>query len=458
MGLNPFERRLQLASTLGVIWALLISTASVAGIFDTFEDVVLDWGQTLHNATPYPDRDLALIAIEQVSTDRPWPWPRFEYALMTRALIDRAPHSIVFEVLFNDDDARSSAFDDTFLSYVHRIPKRVFAGAVLRSPDPDPLPEGLTSINVKGERAALPTFGSLLWPLTHLIRDSQAGPRNILPSVNQPLRRIPLIFNVDGTITPSLALQAAAIKIGADPNLTRVVLAQHIELVHSNGKVLRTIPIDKEGCMRLRFYPKQERFLTINFDDFLVMADQAERGTQPSIDLNLLRKRQIWISCTDRSVSRPILTVVGLRPPVEIHMQAVKMILDNNFTRFWHPVLIFLCFIAFSIFFSRIFVEWGMSPGMALLLVVGLVWGELHMLLYQWLNLAFPLVAFGVLLVGLVAMGLAARLWQFEDEPSPKLLLEFSTVPTRAIAQLPAPAQARVEREFQRHDTLRVSR
>lgn len=448
------ERRLRLASTLGVIWALLVAAGSSGGIFNTFEDVVLDWGQTLHNAGPAQDQELALISIDQVSTDRPWPWPRFEYALLMRALMDRVPQSVVFEVLFNDDDARSGAFDDAFMSYARRIPHRVFAGAVLRSLDLEPIPEHFTKVHLSGEAAALPSFGSLLWPLDHLTKEAYAGPRNILPVSNQPLRRIPLVFRVGSVITPSLALQAAAVKLGADPDKTRVILGQQIELYGTDGDLRRVIPIDHEGCMRLRFYPKQDRVLTVNYDDFLVMADQAERGVQAPFDLNLLRKRQVWVSCTDRSVSRPVLTVVGQRPPVEVHMQAVRMILNEDFTKFWHPVLIFLIFVALAIFSGRIFVEWGMGPGAVLILVLAMMWIEMHLLIYQWLNLAFPLVAFGVLVSGLIVMGLAARLWQFEDEPSPKLLLEFSTVPTRVIAQLPAPAQVRVERELHRHDVV----
>ncbi len=449
------ERRLRLSSTLGVVWALLVAAGSVGGVFNTFEDIVLDWGQTLHDAGPAQDQDLALISIDQVSTDRPWPWPRFEYALLMRALIDRVPQSVVFEVLFNDDEARAGAFDDAFMSYARRIPHRVFAGAVLRSTDLEPIPQQFTKVHLRGEPASLPSFGSLLWPLDHLTKGAYVGPRNILPVANQPLRKIPLVFRVGTAITPSLALQAAAVKLGADPDKTRVILGQHIELYNADGDLLRVIPVDHEGCMRLRFYPKEDRVLTVNYDDFLVMADQAERGVQPALDLNLLRKRQVWVSCTDRSVSRPVLTVVGQRPPVEVHMQAVRMILNEDFTKFWHPILIFFIFVGVAIFIGRIFIEWGMGPGVVLLLVGGMVWVEMHLLIYQWLNLAFPLVAFGALLVGLIVMGMAGRLWQFEDEASPKLLLEFSTVPTRAIAQLPAPAQVRVERELHRHDMAR---
>ena len=452
------ERRLRLASTLGVVWALIVAAGSVGGVFNTFEDIVLDWGQTLHEASPPQDQDLALIAIDQVSADRPWPWPRFEYALLMRALIDRVPQSIVFEVLFNDDEARSGAFDDVFMSYARRIPYRVFAGAVLRSPDLDPIPEEFTKLQLQGEPAALPLFGSLLSPLSHLVKDAYAGPRNLLAVINQPLRKIPLVFRVGSAIIPSLALQAAIVKLDADPQKTEVILGQHIQLFNQRGELLRVIPVDYDGCMRLRFYPKQDRVLTVNYDDFLVMADQAERGVQPALDLNLLRKRQVWVSCTDRSVSRPVLTVVGQRPPVEVHIQAVRMILNEDFTKFWHPILVFLIFVGVAIFFGRIFIEWGMGPGALLLVVGGLMWVEAHLLIYQWLNLAFPLVAFGTLLIGLGVMGMAANLWQFEDEPSPKLLLEFSTVPARAIAQLPAPAQVRVERELHRHDIARDHR
>jgi adenylate cyclase len=444
------ERRFRLAATLGVVWGLLVGGGSVAGIFKKFEDIVLDWGQTWYDSAPPRDEDLALIAIDQVSSERPWPWPRFEYALLMRALIDRVPQSVVFEVLFNDDDARTSAFDDAFMSYARRIPNRVFAGAVLRVKGFEQIPEYFTKVEVRGEWRVLPSFGSLLWPLDHLMKGAYAGARNILPVVDEPLRSIPLVFQVGSVVTPSLALQAAAVKLGADPSRTRVILGQHIELYSGEGDLLRMIPIDDAGCMRLRFYPRQERVLTVGYDDFLVMADQAERGVATALDLNMLRKRQVWVSCTDRSVSQPVLTVVGQRSPVEVQMQAVWMILNEDFTRFWHPIMVFLVFIGASIFSGRIFVEWGMGPGIAFLAVMGVMWVELNLLIYQWLNLAFPLVASGIFLTGLVVMGAAARLWQFEDEPSPKLLLEFSTVPARAIAQLPAPAQVRVERELSR--------
>jgi len=109
-------KRYWLAAGLGSLWAAFLLIAQFGGVFDGLEEPLLDWRQSLPSLRPRlnSQNQLALVAIDYIPADRPWPWPRLDYVILLRSLLPYAPKSIVFETLLHDRDTRYSAFDSSF--------------------------------------------------------------------------------------------------------------------------------------------------------------------------------------------------------------------------------------------------------------------------------------------------------------------------------------------------------
>ena len=137
-------------------------------------------------------------------------WSRLDYSLTLRSLIDYSPQSVVFEMNLNDRDTEYASFDDTFSHVVSRANTVVFAATVLMTPRPGPLPTKLGSIPFKGTTHLVPRYGSAIWPLPTFAGESPVGVNNIESESDLRLRRLPLIFMLNGQMVPSLVLQAAA--------------------------------------------------------------------------------------------------------------------------------------------------------------------------------------------------------------------------------------------------------
>src|SRR5437868_483223 len=61
---------------IAAIWAIVVVVAQVWGVFEAWEQPVTNLKQAFGWSSHYPlENDVALIAIEEIPTDRPWPWP-----------------------------------------------------------------------------------------------------------------------------------------------------------------------------------------------------------------------------------------------------------------------------------------------------------------------------------------------------------------------------------------------
>jgi len=132
------ERRVALAAGLALLWGIFTLLAQLSGALDAFEEPLLDWRLSLHSSAAPPSDQLALIAIDNIPSDRPWPWSRLDYSLALRSLIDYAPQSVVFEMNLNDRDTEYTSFDDTFAHIVQRANTVVFAATVLAPVNANP--------------------------------------------------------------------------------------------------------------------------------------------------------------------------------------------------------------------------------------------------------------------------------------------------------------------------------
>jgi adenylate cyclase len=410
------KRRVALAAGLALLWGIFTLLAQLSGALDAFEEPLLDWRLSL-DAYPAPPSDqLALIAIDKIPPDKPWPWSRLEYSLTLRSLIDYAPQSVVFEMNLNDRDTEYASFDDTFSDVVQRANTVVFAATVLTPPSAVPLPAKLGALPFHGSLRQVPRFGSAIWPLATFAGASPVGANNLESEAGLRLRRLPLVFLLDGKMIPSLVLQAAAQFLGADLASSEVQIGRAIFLRRKDGRLLRTVPIDDEGRMRIRYHQGPVASWQAGFDNIMLYDDQLQNGITPERDLHGLARRQVWIGRTDPGERERFKTAVGRLSRVEVQLQAERTILDQDYVRPLPPMILAALYLLIAIGGAAALIRFGPVHTAAMLAVLAAFWFESSILAFRLYNVILPLPSFAMLILGAYAVGILASYWDLEPE------------------------------------------
>jgi adenylate cyclase len=422
--------RLKLAIGLALVWAGLLLAVEFSGGLAEIAEPITDWQMTLAAAARPPDTDLALLAIDRIPSERPWPWGRIDYALVLHSLLPYGAQSMVMEVLLNDRDTQYTAFDYQFANVVSRYDRVIFSGALLRVDNSMGFPSNLNAWNHRGNLRELPLFQGLLWPLETFSGNSPVGIRNLLPEAGGEVRQLPLIFRYKDKVLPSLTLQAVIERLGADWKKSSALLGEQIDLKDGAGKLMRRIPIDAEGRLRLRYRVRRALPWTASFENVLLLAQQQERGEKAEKNLSDLRRRQVWIGRTDRLDFEPVQTVLGRMTPVEVEMIGVRQILDEDYLRPWPGFLIFFVFVGVAMGGGWALIRWGQVTGTVALVSVWLILVWASTAWFRSNNYDGPLLTLTLLMGGIWVAGLAADRWDLEEKnPGDKdqLPLDFNT-------------------------------
>jgi len=420
------KRRVALAAGLALLWGIFTLLAQLSGALDAFEDPLLDWRLSLNSYPTPPSDQLALIAIDNIPPDRPWPWSRLDYSLALRSLIDYAPQSVVFEMNLNDRDTEYTSFDDTFSHIVQRANTVVFAATVLTPAGTTPLPANLGSLPFRGNMRQVPRFGSAIWPLDTFAGDSPVGANNLESESGLRLRRLPLVFMLDRKMIPSLVLQAAAQFLGADLASSEVQVGRAIFLRNKDGKLLRTVPIDDEGRMCIRYHQGPTASWQASFDNIMLYDDQLQNGIIPERDLRKLIRRQVWIGRTDSGERERFKTAVGQLSRVEVQLQAERTILDQDYVRPLPPMILAALYLLIAIGGAAALIRFGPIHAAAMLLVLASFWFESSILAFRVYNVILPLPSFAMLIFGAYAVGILASYWDLDpDEDSRQIPLDI---------------------------------
>jgi len=414
------QKRVALAAGLAVTWTIFILLAYFSGALDAFEAPLIDWRLSLH-AYPSPLSDrLALVAIDNIPPDRPWPWSRFEYSIMLHSLNAYAPSSVVFDVDFNDHDTEASSFDDTFSHQVQRANTVVFAATVMATPG-DTATVKIDAVPFTGGTRDVPRFASGMWPLATFASSSPIGINNINPEADLRLRRLPLVFMLNGRMVPSLVLQATAQLLGADLTKSEVQVGRAILLKRVDGTIVRTVPIDDQGRMRIRYHKGPETTWTASFDNIALFDDQIQNNLSPPQDLRALVHRQVWIGRTDPADHERFKTPIGQLSRTEVEIQAEWTILTQDYIRPLPPMILAGLYLLVAIAIGSAVVRFGFQHAAAILIVTGLFWLETSVLVFRTYNVILPLVSFTLLVFGAYATGILALVWDVEnDDDTPR--------------------------------------
>jgi adenylate cyclase len=416
------KRRVALAAGLSLLWSSFALLAQFSGALDAFEEPLLDWRQSLASYHVKASDQLALIAIDAIPADRPWPWSRLDYSLVLRALIDYAPQSVVFDMNLNDRDTSYTSFDTTFSHIVERANIVVFAATALISKDSATPPVRLDSIPFHGQTRLVPHFSSAIWPLETFAGASPVGANNLESESGLRLRRLPMVFLLDQKMIPSLALQATAQFLGADLSSSEVEVGRAIFLRRKDGKLLRAIPIDDEGRMRIRYHSGPAISWQASFDNVTVYDDQIQHGLAPDLDLRNLARRQVWIGRTDATQRERFNTAIGKLSRIEVQLQAEHTILDQDYVRPLPPMILAALYLLIGIGAATALIRLGPPHSAALLVVLLAFWFESSILAFQLYNVILPLPSFAMLIFGAYVAGLLAIYWELEPENDPRQL------------------------------------
>jgi adenylate cyclase len=410
------KRRGAVAAGLALLWTIFALLAQFSGALDEFEETIVDHFQSLAAWPEPPSNQLALIAIDSIPDDRPWPWSRLDYSLGLRALVDYAPQSVVFNMNLNDRDPSYTSFDDIFSHIVERVNVVVFSATGTTSTEGGTSPASLGTIPSEGPRHRIPRFGSAIWPLPTFAGKSPVGVNNVQPEENLRLRWVPLVFLLDQKLVPSLVLQATAQYLGADLTASEVQVGRFIILRRHDGHVLRTIPIDDEGRMRIRYQPGPAASWQAGFDDLIVYDDEVQQGIKSALDMHQLENRQVWIGRTDPALRERFRTPFGTLSLVEVEMQGERTILEQDYVRPLPPMILAMLYLLVGIGAAAVIVRWGPLHSAALLVVTAAFWLESALLAFRIYNVILPLPSFLMLIAGVYIMGLLALFWDLEAE------------------------------------------
>jgi adenylate cyclase len=350
-----FTRRRALPAIVGFL--VLAALLGARGLFpDAFERARLFVFDTLQRAAPWEaaSTEVRIVDVDEASLKRlgQWPWSRSTLADMVRALQDLGAKAIAFDVVFAEPDRTSPALlaKQWEQSFGWRAP----AGAAAALPDYDgelaaAFARGrvvtgfalLAEANgaAPGSNASFATIGGDPAATVQNFRGAVAnlasldaaaagaGSFTITAARDQIIRRLPLLFALDGKLVPSLALET--LRVAADED-TIGVRAERNGGPSSpvTGYTVRIgdyeAPLDVDGSMLLHHGPRPAES-TISAWRLLDPAQRASLSRAFEGHIALIGTSATGLSDLRSTPLNP------LEPGVNLQARAIEQILSRHF-------------------------------------------------------------------------------------------------------------------------------
>lgn len=227
---------------------------------ESLRTALFDTLQVMKPHIRHPDVPVVIVDIDEESLAHygQWPWPRNLVAELVDRIAAHNPPAIGFDILFSEPDRLSPHHILTDYPELHPRAKQAIAnlertdarlarslsaaptvlgvGALLYRPTVRSRLVTQVPVLQRGGDATpkLPYFPTALQSLPQLGKAATShGILNVLPEADGIIRRVPLVVNIDGTITPTLTVEMLRTAIGA-PNYT----------IHFDGDRITGISID----------------------------------------------------------------------------------------------------------------------------------------------------------------------------------------------------------------------
>jgi len=298
-------------------------------------NAVFDQFQRWH-PRPYLAPPVRIIDIDEESLRRigQWPWSRAQVARLLDATRQLEPASISLDIMFPEPegqtraDAGGRASDDPDQMLAQALRRgRVALGAALTGPreagDKNAAALWLSKagfIAVGGEPTrSVPAFSGSVTNLRDLqLAAAGLGAMTFMPDVDGVVRRVPLLFSLQGRPVPSLTAEALRLAAGADAYVVNTAAGAGgvVDLRIGTHRV----DTDQTGALWMHFArPQAQRYMP---------AWQVLEGRVPPASL---RGRIVLIGTSAQGLLDLRFSPLGsVIPGVEVHAQALEQIVSGQ--------------------------------------------------------------------------------------------------------------------------------
>ena len=350
---------------------------------------------------------IAIIAIDDKSIAElgRYPWSRNQYALLLEKLKAAQAKAVLFDAFFPERE--DIVNDQAFAAAMKKSGNAVLAE--LFEYDKEGRVKGVTRSLPELQRAA-----------------SGAGQINLFPDEDGVNRRVPVLVEAEGKLTPSLGMMAAMLALGE-----KEFSAGAFEVTLG----ARRIPVDEQYAMWINYTGPPGGYPRYSFTDVVHGRVAAEQ----------LKGKLLFVGATALGVYDMRVTPFhGNTPGVEIHATVADNIISDRFIRQGGPEALLDIFSimllgALAYFLTTRLKLYGAIPATALLLVLYIWFAYAMFESGHWLNIIYPtLSAVLALLVGgsfrYLVLERSAREMRsmFSSYLSPKLVARLEKDPDAA--------------------------
>jgi len=337
------------AYVLTLAFGTLLSLSPLRG---NLENLVFDqyqrWGPRPYNF----DQPVRIVDIddESIHLIGRWPWPRQTMADLVNRLVAAHVAAIGFDVLFSEKDRPTGDVKACAASAVHSADEAshceeradgdvAFAHAI--GDRPVVLGVFLTATHNGAQASLMPKAGfsfvgdppmpflnqlqGALAPIPALADEASGlGFLNWLPDNDRVVRRVPLMFNVNGQIEPSLALESLRVAQGAPGYIVKSATAFGNTAGKSAGlEAIKVgdvvVPVQADGELRVWFAKSDPR-----------RSIPAWKVLQPDPDLSDLAGKLVLVGSSASLLGDIVATPLDPSTPgVEAHAQLIEQILSG---------------------------------------------------------------------------------------------------------------------------------
>ncbi len=223
------------AASASVAVALLIVAATMSDTFvmRSARDLIFDSYQRVAPRAYDASLPVRVVAIDEAALKAAgqWPWPRTTLVTLVERLREAGAAAIAFDVIFSEAErgtAGAGAIPSGTLGEADRAFRdaiaggRVIIGQALIDIGAEPVVKPGLASGGDDPRLFMPRFGGAIVPLPDLANAADGvGALNWLPDRDLIVRRVPLLFNVNGQAVPSFVVEALRVAQGAQSLFVR---------------------------------------------------------------------------------------------------------------------------------------------------------------------------------------------------------------------------------------------
>ncbi len=400
------------ALTLAVTVVLALFIFSHTTLYKRFDHASDDFRWNYCARPDLADKDTVIISIDDYSIKNfsekfnfNWPWPRQFYGIVIDYLKKAGASSVTLDMLFTQSEVGRMDVDGATSeqSFAEAMKKSGFV--IVGENLSDEISQAKSSVQEtqglifeNSEKIPGKKFRSVEEPID-LIADAAArtGVVNFHADEDGVCRRLPLVFNVNGTLKPQLSF--AAYLVSENDSIVRYDIKKH-ELVTRNKR----FPLDRDGYYTVHWYGKGGPGGVYRYDAFynvFVSATQTMSGENPSIPFSEFKGKNVVICATASGLmdlkATPFSTTDAPYPGGEIHAtlfdnlkngRAVKHVSD-----YWiRAVALTLMVLLAYVYISR---SLASAVGLSVVLIVAPVVCSFYLLRNHMvqMNYIFPVLA-----------------------------------------------------------------